>query len=102
MLLTLGQHAFQPAIHRFRLERFAMAAWESSYRLMGALGTWARKQSVRCANSESQTPAFIRTIRDSRDPKSGMGFEEKDRWVESVLLLVAGKCFRRRRWWVLC
>ena len=58
---------------------------------MGNLGTWAYNQTKACVESDSQTPAFIRSARDSEDVKKGMKFSLKDLWVESVLLLVAGE-----------
>lgn len=61
--------------------------------MMGALGSWAHEQSAAsAANKDEQARlSFMRVLRDTQDPRTGLRFGEKDRWVESVLLLVAGE-----------
>lgn len=61
---------------------------------MGSLGTWAWAETAACASSESQKPAFIRAAKNSEHAEKGLHFGLKELWVESVLLLVAGRSMR--------
>ena len=64
------------------------------YELMGSLGNWARAASATCADEESDRPAFIRMARDAENVEKGLRFGQKELWVESVMLLVAGEIIR--------
>ncbi|PVH96828.1 cytochrome P450, partial [Periconia macrospinosa] len=83
-------HAFQPAIYKWRLESPLSTLLAPTYELMGSLGNWARAESAACAGEESDKPAFIRMARDAENMEKGLRFGQKELWVESVMMLVAG------------
>ncbi|KAJ5748313.1 uncharacterized protein N7511_010009 [Penicillium nucicola] len=79
----------QPKFFNFKIDRLFMASQLND--ILHA-GTWIRKRSESRANfgNNIQQKDLFYNMMNAADPKTGLGFTQKDLWLESIMLLTAG------------
>ncbi|RAH44190.1 cytochrome P450 [Aspergillus brunneoviolaceus CBS 621.78] len=79
----------QPRFIQMKLDHFLLA---SQYKAILRAGSWIRERGearAKLGNKNIEKDIFS-TMMNATDPKTGRNFTQKDLWVESMLLLVAG------------
>ncbi|PYH47859.1 cytochrome P450 [Aspergillus saccharolyticus JOP 1030-1] len=79
----------QPEFVQLKLDHFLLA---SQYKNILRAGSWIRERGearAKLGNKVVKTDIFS-AMMNATDPKTGRRFTQKDLWVESMLLLVAG------------
>ncbi|RAH83811.1 cytochrome P450 monooxygenase [Aspergillus japonicus CBS 114.51] len=79
----------QPRFIQLKLDHFLLA---SQYKDILRAGSWIRQRGearAKLGNQNAEKDIFS-TMMNATDPKTGRNFTQKDLWVESMLLLIAG------------
>ncbi|KAJ6021301.1 cytochrome P450 monooxygenase [Penicillium herquei] len=79
----------QPKFFNLKIDRLFMASQVKD--ILNA-GTWIRKRSElrACLGNDIKQKDLLYNMMNATDPKTGISFNRKDLWLESIMLLTAG------------
>jgi hypothetical protein len=87
----------QPKFINLKIDRIFLA---SQLKDILTAGTWIRERSELRARlgNDIQQKDLSYNMMNATDPKTGFKFTQKDLWLESIMLLTAGKKFFSQRY----